>query len=405
MDVRSFAPIAGLAVLLGALAGALVFVADGPQPLERSGPVRVAVSLPPLAWPVEAIDPSAEVTVLVPPGASPHGHEPTPAQLAALADAELVILVGAGLEPTIDRWLADRRRADQDVVRLLELPGLTPPATGAGHICSDECATGHAHAHDGPGSPLDPHAWLDPSAMGALTDAVRDSLARAHEYRRSAGAEAAAGAGAGLRDISSDELDRRAAAARATIERVDAAYRRASALLREPAPMGLAPADAAEPLASLDIATHHNAYGWLADRYQLRVVAVARPVETLEPTPGQLAEAARAIERAGVRAIFAEPQMPDAALRRLAQLAGLGDAVRTLDPVGGRDWPATMRDNLRSLVAGLTAEASPPPGALPVIDEAIEAILPGDDAASAARQSEREPGPASERAADRRASR
>src|SRR3990170_2039320 len=45
----------------------------------------------------------ALVQVLLPPGADPHTFEPPPRDVAAVADAQLVFVNGAGLEPFLGR--------------------------------------------------------------------------------------------------------------------------------------------------------------------------------------------------------------------------------------------------------------------------------------------------------------
>jgi len=71
-----------------------------------SGPVKVVVTLPPLAWPAEfVLGGRAEITVLLPAGASPHHWEPTPSDALAVAEADYVLAAGpedrARVEPLI----------------------------------------------------------------------------------------------------------------------------------------------------------------------------------------------------------------------------------------------------------------------------------------------------------------
>jgi len=65
----------------------------------------VAVTIPPLAEFVRAVGGQrVAVTILLPPGASPHTYEPTPKQLTAARDADVFVAVGSGLE-TERLWL------------------------------------------------------------------------------------------------------------------------------------------------------------------------------------------------------------------------------------------------------------------------------------------------------------
>jgi len=59
----------------------------------------VVVTLPPLAEFVRAVGGSSvNVTILLPPGASPHTYEPTPGQLSKASDADMLVVVGSGIE-------------------------------------------------------------------------------------------------------------------------------------------------------------------------------------------------------------------------------------------------------------------------------------------------------------------
>jgi zinc transport system substrate-binding protein len=66
---------------------------------EGSGLVKVATTIIPLGEFVKAVGGDrVDVTVLVPPGADPHTYEPTPSQIQNIADANMYVENGAGLE-------------------------------------------------------------------------------------------------------------------------------------------------------------------------------------------------------------------------------------------------------------------------------------------------------------------
>jgi zinc transport system substrate-binding protein len=117
------------------------------------------------------------------------------------------------------------------------------------------------------------------------------------------------------------------------------------------------------PYAGRAIVTHHAAFGRFADRYGLRVAEVLRPIETSEPTPGQLSQVAQAIRKENIKTIFIEPQFDPAAAQRVATLAGV--SVATLDPLGTGDYFQFMRSNLQSLVKGLGTESTSTPVSRP----------------------------------------
>jgi zinc transport system substrate-binding protein len=75
----------------------------------------VAVSIAPLADFVENVGgDNVEVTVMVPPGYSPHTYEPTPHQMAKISQADIYVRVGAGLEFE-EAWMDDMMAQNPDI--------------------------------------------------------------------------------------------------------------------------------------------------------------------------------------------------------------------------------------------------------------------------------------------------
>ena len=292
--MRLWHAVLGLAIGAGVMALVLAGRVGGPA---VDGP-RVVATIGPLAWAATALG-EESVHVLVPAGASPHGYELKPSDLGAIRSADLVVLVGAGFEPAVERVLAKRSREGQRVIRLTDLlpEGESAPEHDHDHAPGEVCT----HSH------LDPHAWLDPVMMRTLVGEVGEALGASEELIRAAQAECT------------------------TIDREYTA--------------------AISQLSARRIVTHHNAYGWLAQRYGLTVAAVLQPVLTNEPSPSDLERVADEVWAHGLRAVFIEPQFSPRGAARLRELTGV--ELMTLDPVGGRDWPKTMRANLAALVSGL----------------------------------------------------
>lgn len=284
------------------------------RPTRVPGPMRVVVTIPPLEGLIRPLLPAdATVKVLIPPGRSEHGYEPTLSDTAALAEADVVVLVGMGLEGAVDTYLRRRPQPFRHEARLGVILGLEDSHGGHGH--DDHAHDDHDHDHDHAHA-IDPHVWLDPIMMKqALPE-----IARLIEVSMN---EAGIMEGAGV----SEKL--------ATLEaRIDEVHARYTAELA--------------PLTNRSIVTHHAAFGRLAERYNLRVAEVIRPIEGAEPTPARLAAALEAIERENVPAIFIEPQFDRRGAELLAQRAGV--KLGQLDPLGSGDWFAMMEANLRELV-------------------------------------------------------
>lgn len=280
------------------------------EPADR--PARVIVSIPPLKGLLQPMFPEGtEFTVLVESGRSVHGYEPTPAHMAALARADVVVVIGLGLEGR----LVDAVRHGGARATLIEMSGVLG-IEGHGHVHHE----GHNHGPDEACGLVDAHLWLDPVLVREFIEALPARLPE--KFRASAGEEAP-----GLA---------------ARIDGVDLAYREALA-----------------PFEGRAIITHHASMSRPAERYGLRIAGVLRPIETIESSAADIAAARRAIDEEGIGAIFVEPQFSKSSAERLAESAGVRTLV--LDPLGDGDWFAMMRTNLERLVEGLGTPRNPAP--------------------------------------------
>lgn len=192
----------------------------------------------------------AMVEVLLPVGVDPHDYRASARQAAAIRSADLVIANGLDLEEGLIDVLDSLETDGANVLRVAEL--LDPiPFSGDG---------------------LDPHVWFDPLRMAEAAGLIArelQGLQPASDWASRAGSYQAALADAD-RDI--------------------------TGLLSS------IPGD--ERL----LVTNHDSLGYLAARYDFRVVGTVIPGgSTLaEPSSAALAELVAVIESSGVEAIFAE---------------------------------------------------------------------------------------------------
>ncbi|MBE9505783.1 MAG: zinc ABC transporter substrate-binding protein, partial [Chloroflexi bacterium] len=94
-------------LLAGALAVCLLASTTGctdPR-VEETDTIKMIATILPLADFVQQVGGErVDVTVMVPPGASPHVHEPTPGQMVDVSKADVYVKVGSGVEFEI-AWL------------------------------------------------------------------------------------------------------------------------------------------------------------------------------------------------------------------------------------------------------------------------------------------------------------
>ena len=139
---------AGLLLTLAACGGSGV---DASEP-GTSSDSQLLAAFYPLQFLAERIGgPDVAVSGLTPPGAEPHDLELSPRQVGAVSSADLVLYLG-GFQPAVDAAVAA-----QAGDRSLDVATVTP-------------------LEREPAGP-DPHLWLDPTRMRALTSAVADRLA------------------------------------------------------------------------------------------------------------------------------------------------------------------------------------------------------------------------------------
>lgn len=276
-----------------------VALAGCTQRLDGTGPVKVAVSIPPLADMVRQIGGErVTVAVLVPPGSSVHTYEPTPRQVQFVSEAQVLILNGIDLE----FWAPK-------VIDAADNPELLVVYTAEGiPILQAE--------HEASGNP---HVWLDPVYARRQAERVREALIAVDPEH-----EATYGANAQRYTAQLAELD--------------AEIRAEIGTWKQRRFVGM-----------------HAAWDYFAHRYGLEQVAVIEEFPGKEPSPEYLAQLVELIRRNDVPVVFAEPQLPP----KVAEtVAGEAQAkVIVLDPLGGNAGAETyaelMRSNLRQMARAL----------------------------------------------------
>lgn len=259
----------------------------------------------------EIVGDQAEVLTLMKPDADPHSFEISAREAARLRGADLVISNGLGLEEGLQRHLDE---AGAEGVRRF--------------IAGDAVEVLPYRAGDASGTP-DPHFWTDPARMINVVDALEPILADVPGVDRSR-----------LREATQ--------AYRSELQALDAQ---------------MAAAFARIPAAQRALVTNHHVFGYLAERYGFRVVGTAMPGGTTlaAPSSSDLADLVGAIERTGVRTIFAESSSPDRLVRALAEEADIDVAVVELftesltGPRGAApDYLTMMRVNTERIARGLS---------------------------------------------------
>lgn len=233
----------------------------------------------------------AEVITLMPPGVDPHAYQPSADDGRLLREADLVVANGLGLEEYLLDTLA---AAEEEGVRVLRLADQLDPLAfpDDGHEHDDEPDDGHDDEHDH--GPEDPHVWFDPLRMADGAVLIGAELAAVDDVRATDWTDAAERYAGELREVHS-ELE----AWFATI-----------------------------PDDRRRIVTNHEALGYLADRYDLEVIATVIPGAStqVETDPRSFAELVETVEELDVEVVFAENTDSTVLADQLAsEVLGRGD--------------------------------------------------------------------------------
>lgn len=247
----------------------------------------------------------ASVTQILQANSDPHEYEPRPSDVKAVAGATVVVRSGAD----VDRWLED----------VLHNAG-----TGASVLTIIDAIRTRRLAGG-----IDPHWWQDPRNGAIAVGKIRDALVAADPRgRRTYSANAAA------------YLSKLHALDHAIGECIDRV-----------------------PARERQLVTDHDALGYYADRYRIRVTGTIIPSLSThaQASAGAVASLVRTIRSEHVRTIFSEHSVNPKLARAIARNAGaeVGPELYadTLGRAGspGESYVGSLKANTQALVAGFTA--------------------------------------------------
>jgi manganese/iron transport system substrate-binding protein len=202
----------------------------------------------------------ADVSALIPIGASPETYQPAPLDVATLSAAEVIVENGAGLDRWIDPLVANAR-GSAIVIRMADgLPVI-----------------------DG-----NPHLWLDPDYARRYLEKMRDAFTRADP------------AGASTYQRNADRAGARIAALTSRIERAVGTI----------------------PPAQRKMIVFHNAWLYYNRRFGIQTLGIVEEHPGTEPSAEHVARLVDALHENHVRTIFAEPEYNPKLIAAIARSAG-----------------------------------------------------------------------------------
>ncbi len=252
-------------------------------------------------------DDDIHLTVLILAGSDPHSFEPSPQQIAALSDADLVFVNGFDLEQTLLPILESTAPEDK-VVAVSE--GVEPIVFSG----DEEQAGVDGHRYD-------PHTWMDPNNVIIWTENIERALSQADPTHAEA-------------------YHARAEAYRQQLRELDAWIRQQI-----------------EPLLPLKVVTDHKVFGYFARRYGIEQVGAIIPAYSsmAQPSAQELAQLEDAIRQLGVKAVLVGNTVNPQLARQVAEDTGVKLIPIYTGSLSGPDGPAStyldfMRYNVKAIV-------------------------------------------------------
>lgn len=256
------------------------------------------------------------VQTLIPAGLDPHSFEATPQDVALIADSQVLILNGGGLEEWLEEIL---KNAGGEQLIIEASAGLESRKPGASEA-DVEHAEEHAHEND-------PHFWLDPVLVIHYVENIRDGLIKADPDSKDAYTQNAAAYIQRLTDLDAWIVGQ--------VQQIPPERRL--------------------------LVTNHESFGYFADRYGFRIIGAIIPSVSsgAAPSAQQMAELVNHIRAEGAPAIFLEtgasPQLAEQLAAETGAKVVTELSTHSVQPVDGKTvgYIEMMQDNTEKIVLAL----------------------------------------------------
>ncbi len=260
----------------------------------------------------------AEVRSLVESGGEPHDFQFKPSDIKKLSEADLIIMNGVGLESWLDKPLEKFKGGKKIIIDtslgidLLENPQvieLTAARNKEKHSHDDHGCEGH-------GDGKNPHIWLDPINAQKQAKNILNGLIQADPKNQVA-------------------YEANARRYFKELEKLDQEFK-----------------TQIESLKNKNLITFHDAFVYLAQRYQFKYIGCIEDFPSKSPSPQILKSTVDLIRKHQVKTVFVEAGYSQRSLQSIARESGAKIATLDTLEVGESEAEAylkRMRSNLEIL--------------------------------------------------------
>lgn len=281
-------------------------------PTEKSTSTIVATFLPVYLFTKAIVGDVAKVDVLVKPGTDIHEYQSTPDNVKAIATGSILVKNGLGLEEFLEGTVKNAK--NPQLVEIDASKGIKVMDDGS----PVEKIKGEKHDHKHDHALGNPHVWLDPVLAKQQVINIRDGLIAADAQNKQTYQTNAA--------TYIQELDNLNNEFEQTLSKTP----------------------------NCTFITFHDAFPYMAKRYNLKQVAVVElPEDKL--APGDIQAVINTVRKYKVKVLFSEPGIDNKLLTSLAQDLNLTLYSLNSLETGERNpqyYFQAMRDNLKSLATG-----------------------------------------------------
>ena len=297
--------------------GSLVSCRQAPTPTIQASakPVTVTVTLPPQAYFVQRIGGDrVQVNTLIEAGIDPHTYEPKPEQLRQMANSQLYLAIGGGME---QGWLSRFTGTNPQLQVTDTSQGITKiPQVFAEHNHNHSDDHGDKHGEKSPGqeneSGLDPHIWLSPRLVKQQAQTIYQALIKQDPQNQ---ATYQANLQQFLTEL--DQLDQQ---------------------IRQQL----------KPVKNRAFMMFHPEWGYFAKDYGLKMLAIQ--AEGQEPSAKQLADIIKQAKQNQVKVIFTQPEFNPQTAEVIAKQLGI--KVIPISALSG-DWKNNLQQVTQILAENL----------------------------------------------------
>jgi len=245
---------------------------------QTSDGIGVLVTIVPQAKMIESIGGEyVDVTIMVPPGESPHSFEPTPEQMKKVAKATAYFKVGSGVEFEVVHM--DTILEQNSDLQIFDCSGEISVISFDEHYGKE---THHEEEAEHGGT--DPHIWTSPVNFKKIAEVVYNGLA----------------------EIDPDNQDEYNKNYQAYISKLDNLNTNVSKILK--------------PYEGRSFMVYHPAWGYFGDTYNLKMIAIED--EGKQPGPAGIDAIISQAKEENITVIFVAPQFDTSSAETIADEIG-----------------------------------------------------------------------------------